>query len=131
MTPVRPEKNRSRLYPFAIGAVLLVVLVIVYLITREFSKTAQIFNPPTAPPVTTAPPETPSPPTSPPEPPADPAPVVQAEPQPVQPEPQPQVPVEALRIDLEAKERTWIKVYADWKTGNPWEDLETGMTRHF
>ncbi len=124
-TPVRPEKNWRRLYPVAVGGVILLI-VIFYLGTREASKTDPIASPPAAPPVTTAPPVIPSsPPTAP-----EPASVV-PDPPPVVPDLLPQIPAEALRIDIEAKETTWIKVYTDGKTVNPGEILEPGMTRHF
>ena len=38
---------------------------------------------------------------------------------------------ESLRIDMDVKEPTWIKVEADGNPINPGELLEPGMTRHF
>ena len=112
-----PAKRRRPLYPVAIAGVILLIA-IVYLGTRESSNTKQIASPPAAPPPASAPSATPSPPPAP-------------EPAPAVPEPEPPAPAEALRIDIQVKETTWIKVYADGKTVNPGEILEPGTTRHF
>ncbi len=120
-TPIAsPRKRERQLYSVAIGVLILLSL-IVYVGMRGPSNTTRIASPPAAPPLTTAP--SLPPPTPEPAPPPDPASVV--------PERQPQVAAQALRIDIEAKETTWIKVYADGNTINPGEILEPGMTRHF
>ena len=115
-----PQKMDKRLYPLAIGGLILLIA-IVYLGMRESSNTTQIASPPPAPPSTPAPAASPS------------APPPAPEPATVAPEPEPPrpAPANALRLDVEVKETTWIKVYADGKTVNPGEILEPGMTRHF
>src|SRR2546427_238813 len=108
-----PQKMDKRLYPLAIGGLILLIA-IVYLGMRESSNTTQIASPPPAPPSTPAPAASPS------------APPPAPEPATVAPEPEPPrpAPADALRLDVEVKETTWIKVYADGKTVNPGEILE-------
>jgi cytoskeleton protein RodZ len=133
----RKAKRERHLYPLAIGGLVLIILIF-YLVTKEAFNTAQTANSPppnskataaqpapppvsapTAPTSATAPPATPAPPTKPPE-------VTSAA-----PEPEPSAATERLRIDMEVKETTWIKVDADGTTVDPGEILEPGTTRHF
>jgi cytoskeleton protein RodZ len=120
VAPAEREKTDRRLYPVAIGGLVLLAL-IVYVVTRESSNTAQTASaPPSAsvPAVVQTPPPTP-PPTTPPE-------TTSAA-----PEPEPALKTEPLRIDMEAKDTTWTKVDADGTSVNPGEILEPGMTRHY
>ena len=48
-----------------------------------------------------------------------------------EPEPAPPATNEALAIEMEAKETTWIKVTADGNLVNAGEILKRGMTRRF
>jgi cytoskeleton protein RodZ len=119
--PATPrEKTDRHLYPVAIGGLVLLVLII-YVVTRESSNTAQTASAPppaSAPAIIQTPRPTP-PPTTPPE-------TTSAAPEP-EPAPKP----EPLRIDMQLKDTTWIKVDADGTTVNPGEIVEPGMTRHY
>jgi cytoskeleton protein RodZ len=143
----RHAKSNHRRYPLAIGG-LLIVIVIFYLVTKETSNPAQTVSPsqPTsagtvaqpAPPPAPASAPTPEPPA---EPPAEPAPAAQstpltpptASPEVTSAAPEPEAPVatEALRVDVEITQTTWIKVTVDGTTVDPGEILEPGTTRHF
>ena len=131
LTSVAPSNGRSdrRLYPLAIGGLLLVVIAF-YIFTKEASNTAQTTSPssvtsaaapPLPTPATSTPPpsELVSPPTTPPE-------VTSAAPEPETP---PQT--EPVRIDINVTETTWIKVGTDGVTVDAGEVLEPGTTRHF
>jgi cytoskeleton protein RodZ len=123
-------KGGHRLYPLAIGGLLLVIIVF-YMFTKETSNTAQTTSTPsttssaaaplqpTTAPSTPPPSEPVSPPTTPPE-------VTSAAPEPETP---PQT--EPVRIDINVTETTWIKVGADGVTVDAGEVLEPGTTRHF
>ena len=134
-TPAPTNAKRDRhLYPLAIG-VLLLVIIIFYVVTREAPHTAQTAGapvaaspaaqpapatpPPAVAPVEPAPPLTPPPTTAPQ--------VTSAAPEPETPRPQ----TGALRIDMNVTETTWIRVEADGMTVNAGEILEPGTTRHF
>ncbi len=124
------SKRDRHVYPLAIGGLVLLILIF-YVVTKEPPKSAETVNPPApaSPPVaqpaptvpvvapTSTPP--PAPPTTPPE-------VTSAA-----PEPAPVAPAEALRVDIEAKETSWIKVKADGTTVVAGEILGPGMARHF
>ena len=122
-------KRARHLYPLAIGGLILVI-VIFYLVTRETFNTAQTASQPTS--ARTVAQQTPSPtaalspPTEPLPPPTTPPEVTSAA-----PEPEPHASTELLRIDVEVKETTWIKVGTDGTTVDPGEILEPGTTRHF
>ena len=147
--PTAPrEKTNRHLYPVAIGGLVLLI-VIFYAATRESSNLAQTASAPPAPPPASAPavvqpappaaaPTPPTPPAAAPTPPTPPA-AAPTPPTPPPPEtatspvpkPEPAPPTAVLRIDVEVKEETWIKVDADGKAVNPGELLGPGMTRHF
>jgi cytoskeleton protein RodZ len=127
-----PTKTERNLYPIAIG-VLVIAVAIFYLFTRESGRVAET---PTVPPVTATPapqsaqPVTPPPTTADATPtPTEPAPAV-SEQQP-QPAPAPPPQAQALTLDIEAREKTWVKITADGNTVLPGEVLEPGMTRKF
>jgi cytoskeleton protein RodZ len=133
---VPQEKPARHLYPLAIAGLILVI-VIFYLVTKESSNTAQTAGGPTAvPPPAVVPSPPPSPPSA-----TLPSPLPVAPPSPppatppdttaAAPEPELAPQTEPLRIDLDVKETTWIKVAADGVTVNPGEILEPGMTRHY
>ena|SRR3989442_1285366 len=127
--PTAPrEKTNRHLYPVAIGGLVLLI-VIFYVATRESSNLAQTASAPPAPPPASAPAVVqPAPPAAAPTPPTPPPPETATSPV---PKPEPAPPTAALRIDVEVKEETWIKVDADGKAVNPGELLGPGMTRHF
>jgi cytoskeleton protein RodZ len=126
-----PVKNDRRLYPIALG-VLAIAIAIFYLVTREPARTVETPPPPTP----TAPAAQPSP---------APDPAVTTTPQqpattpppPTEPEPAPPTAAnvqaattQALTLDIEAREKTWIKIASDGNTVGT-EILEPGMTRKF
>ena len=126
-TPATAIASRAssnyRLYPLAIGGLVLLIIIF-YVVTRESSNPAQTANPPPpTPPPAASPPAAPA--TTPSSPPAVP------ESTRLRPEPEPAAPAEALRIDMEIKETTWIRVDTDGRTVNPGEILQPGTTRHF
>jgi len=118
-----PSKANKRLYPIAV-ALLFLATALFYIATRESGHPAPTSIPaaPASPAVGESPAATPAPP--PPQ--AEPAPAPATEPAPTPP-PKPQ----ALTVDLEAREATWIKVKADGSSVNPGEILQPGMTRKF
>jgi cytoskeleton protein RodZ len=135
---VRQEKSDRKLYPVAIVGLILLIIVF-YVVTRESSNIAQTASaPPAAPaasPTVPATPATPAPgppaavqPSAEPAPPNRPPVTTSAAPEPAPVTP---APKEVIRVDIQAKEETWIKVDADGKSANPGEILEPGMTRHF
>src|SRR5438093_1084787 len=99
METAGPAKRDRRLYPAAIAGLLLLIIIL-YLTTRASSNTAQLpsAHPPT--PSATAPVVNSS----------TPPPGVEAPPVVPELQPAPSPPAEALRIDIEAKETSWIKV---------------------
>jgi len=150
-TTPEPEPARKKdrhLYPLAIGALALVI-VIFYVVTRESGHTAQTASAPPQAPVVTQPAPAPTPaPTAEPRPEETPS---QTPPEtetqktpaatqktPVAPQPAPPPPVTpspaqktALTLELEAREQTWIRVVADGNAVDPGEVLESGATRKF
>jgi cytoskeleton protein RodZ len=131
-TPVAapaPQETKSgrKLYPVAIGGLLLLIIIF-YVVTRESSNTAQTASTPS--PAVSVPPPAGVPPSQPAQPPPAPPQITAAAPEP-EPAPAPAPASEPLRIDLDVKEQTWIRVEADGNPINPGELLEPGMTRHF
>jgi len=124
----REARSGRYLYPIAIAALILLV-VIFYLARRGISESARSTEAQQPVPAAAAPPTAPVPVplASAPIPPPTTAPEVTS----AAPEPEPPAPAETLRIDIDVKETTWIKVAADGKTVDPGEVLEPGMTRHF
>ena len=120
METAGPAKRDRRLYPAAIGGLLLLIIIL-YVTTRESSNTAQLASPPRASPSATAPVGTSSTPPS----------AVEAPPVVPQLQPAPSPPAEALRIDIEVKETSWLKVSADGKALDAGEVVQPGMTRHY
>jgi len=117
-----PAKRDRRLYPVAIASLLLLIIIF-YVITRESSNTAntaQLASPPPAPPSANAPDANSFTPTE-----------VEAPPVVSELQPAPSTPVEALRIDIEVKETSWIKVSTDGKRVDAGEILQPGITRHY
>jgi cytoskeletal protein RodZ len=114
------KKTDRRLYSAAIGGLVLLVIIF-YLVTRESSNTAQTASAPPSPPAAVSAPAVVQPP----------LPTTPPETTSAAPEPEPASQSDNLRIDMEAKETTWVKVQVDGTTANPGEILEPGMTRHF
>jgi cytoskeletal protein RodZ len=140
-----PAKKHQRWYPIAGGALLLLIIVF-YIVTRESGHTAQTASAPQpaatassnsqpAPPV--AQPPVPNPPVAVETPPAAPAPVPvpaqQPNPQAAQPPvvSTPSPTSQALTLELNAREETWVKVTTDGKSANAGEVLAPGTTRKF
>jgi len=117
-----PPKSERNLYPIALG-VLALAIAIFYIATRE-SRTVEV---PRSQPESTTP-AVPSTQAAIPDPPPAP---------PAAPEPEPAsvaaaaVPAQALTLDIEARETTWIRVRSDGKDVNSGEILTPGMTRKF
>ena len=130
VAPVTGEKKSGRnLYPVAIGGLVLLIIIF-YVVTRETSNTAQTASTP-PPPAASVP--APAPAAAPPAPAVQPLPTA-PETTAAAPEPEPPAPAPVagpLRIDMDVKEPTWIKVEVDGNLLNPGELLEPGMTRHF
>jgi cytoskeletal protein RodZ len=132
-----PSSGRERhLYPAAI-AILALAIGIFYFVTRE-SRPVQTATPPpvskAAPPVQQPPPTPVAAPESAPDP--NPVAVAGQTPAPAAvPAPTPvkaTAPTQALTLDIEAHEKTWIKVTSDGNSVNAGgEILEPGMTRKF
>jgi len=114
-----PAKIERHQHPVAVGALILLI-VIFYVVTRESGNTAQTASAPPAP--ISQPAALPPPPPT--------APETTSVTTTPEPEPAPPATKEALAIEMEAKETTWIKVTAD---GNsvPGETLKRGMKRRF
>ena len=114
---VQPPKTERNLYPIAIG-ILAAAIAIFYLVTRgSGGQTGIPAQPPIAPVVQPPPP-----------PPAlDKTPAITPPPS-NEPEPVPVAARHALTLDIEAREKTWIKVTSDGNS-NPGEVLEPGMLR--
>ena len=133
-----PEPSGTRkvrgLYPVALGALFLLI-VIFYVATRESGHIAQTASLPAKPPLETAqpaaPPAAPSEPVTPPPVAAD----NLAEVAPPQEAPQAQAPAVpatgTLILEMQATEKTWVKIVADGNAVDPGEVLEPGMTRKF
>src|SRR5437870_6998038 len=115
-----PAKIERHQHPVAVGALILLI-VIFYVVTRESGNTAQTASAPPAP--ISQPAALPPPPTT--------APETTSVATTPEPEPAPPATKEALAIEMEAKETTWIKVTADGNSVNPGEILKRGMTRRF
>src|SRR5262245_31343265 len=123
-----PNKSNRFLYPITAG-LLVIVIAIFYIVNREAGQAAQPVAPHEAStanvqPAPQAAPETsptlePIPSTSPPP------------PAPPEPEPLPAPKPQALTVDIEAREATWIKVTADGSSVTAGEILQPGMTRKF
>ena len=118
----RPSKVGRHLYSAAIG-LLVLVIVIFYLATRESGQIAQ----------TTGPPPAPAPAVIPPPPPPSAPETTSVAGTPDVSEPKPALPSnpQTLTLDVEARQRTWIKITADGTAINIGEILEPGMTRKF
>ena len=128
VAPAPQEKKIQRnLYPVAIGGLVLLIIIF-YVVTRESSNTAQTASAP--PPAASVPAPAGVPPAQPVQPPPTAPQTTAAAPEP-EPAPAPAPVTESLRIDMDVKEPTWIKVEADGNPINPGELLEPGMTRHF
>lgn len=110
----RAKPKDRNLYPVAVGALLLLI-VIFYVATRQTTTTPLSQPAPPPPPVPAA-----APPTTPPQ-----TTSAAAEPEPATPS------KEALAVDIEAREPTWIKVTKDGNNVVPGEILQPGMTRRF
>jgi len=129
----RPSKNERRLYPIALG-VLAIAIAIFYVVTRDSSRAVDSpvaspelvrpvqQDPPPSPPVPEAAPETTQ---------AESArpPTTAAQPEPVRTPPPPVA--QAITLDIQALEPTWIKVRSDGNSVVAGEILERGMTRKF
>ena len=115
------SKTGRNLYPAAIGALALTIFIF-YVVTRESAQTAQTANPPPPPPAVAQP----APPTLPPA-----TTAAASTPQSQEPEPAPPAPAQAITLDIQTSEPTWIKITADGKTLDAGEILEPGMTRKF
>jgi cytoskeleton protein RodZ len=138
-----PAQKDHRLYPIAVGALILVIAIFYLVVNRESSQIAPAANvppppsvvqpaqpvqqpvpPPQQPAIPDAPPKTTS---------AAPEPVPQASAAAATPVKAPTAAPtgQALTIEIEATAQTWIKIVADGNTVNPGEILEPGMTRKF
>jgi len=121
-----PPKTERRLYPVAVG-ILAIAVAIFYLMTRESGRNTETATPT---PVTAPAAQQPSP-TPAPEPIPAPEPTPAANPAVREPEPAPAPGTQALKLDIQVLEKTWVKVTSDGNTQNPGEVLEPGMTRKF
>ena len=140
-----PEKKHRSLYPVAIGALVLLIIVF-YIATRESPRSVSAGQPAAraaTPPVTASAP-TPAPPAAP-----TPSPVVPESPAPAQSIPAPttapptanptpavaqaapEPAKQALSIVLSAHDETWLKVASDGTTVNAGEILKAGTTRRY
>ncbi len=123
--PAPARKGERKFYPVAIG-VLALAVIIFYIVTRETGKPVPAAVPVAEQPAVAVTEQVDSTPlTS-----SVSAPLtssVSAAPEPVPPPAQ----ASAITLDIEATDKTWIKVKADGTTVSPGEVLERGMTRHF
>jgi cytoskeletal protein RodZ len=117
------SKTDHRLYPIAVG-VLAVAIAIFYIVTRDAGRSPEIPSPPPV----AAPAAQPEPTVTAPEAPA--AGTSNTVPEP-EPAPVPPPNAQALTLDIEAREKTWIKVTSDGNAVVHGEILEPGMTRKF
>jgi Helix-turn-helix domain/Domain of unknown function (DUF4115) len=106
-----PPTTERHLYPVAVG-ILAIAVAIFYLMTRESGQKAV--------------PVPPAPATEPAAQPPSPAPA----PEPA-PAPSPSPGTQALKLDIQVLEKTWLKVTSDGNIENGGEILEPGMTRKF
>jgi cytoskeleton protein RodZ len=121
--PAAESTGDKKLYPLAIGALALAV-VIFYVFTREPKSAAPVAEQPAVTQQVVSPP--------PPPPPPPPSPVTDSLTRSVSAAAEPgPAPTSAITLDIEATDQTWIKVKADGTTVAPGEILERGMTRHF
>src|SRR5262245_5382207 len=143
--PAPAAKSQRRLYPIAVG-VLALVIVVFYVVTRESGHIAQTASTPAAPQpaepsqaaraLSVAPPDNARQTTAV-------ATETQSNESPKQSSAQtpgrapqaaaPGVPAEpnALSVEIDVHDRSWIRVVADGKSANPGEILEPGMTRKY
>jgi len=121
----RPPRAERHLYPVAAG-ILAIAVVIFYIAARESNKGTEVTVTPAAPAVT-QPTSTPSPSQS------EPPPAPEPEQTPVAAPPVTAPASQGLTLDIQAREKTWIKVSADGNSAKPQdgEILEPGMTRKF
>jgi cytoskeleton protein RodZ len=122
-----PNKSNRLLYPIAAG-LLVIVIAIFYIVNRDAGQAAQTVSPADASPATVQPAPQAAPETSPK---PEPIPATSPPPAPPEPEPLPAPKPQALTIDIEAREATWIKVTADGSSVTAGEILQPGMTRKF
>ncbi len=132
--PTRAKRQR-RLYPIAVG-VLALAIVVFYVVTRESGHIAQTASTPATPPVAAPTPARPArsvaPPDNAPQTTAA-APETQSNPS-TKPTPAPTpVPAapNALSVEIDAQDQSWISVVADGESANPGELLQAGMTRKY
>jgi cytoskeleton protein RodZ len=126
----RSPKSERYLYPIALG-VLAIAIAIFYIFSREPRRTEVPNSPPQATPAVKPEPSQPPAPT----PPQETSPATSPATSEVQPAPTPapapaNAVTQALRLDIEAHEKTWIKVESDGTSVSA-EILEPGMTRKF
>jgi cytoskeleton protein RodZ len=143
--PTTAAKRERHLYPIAVG-VLALVIVVFYVVTRESGHVAQTASTPAVPQPAEPTPAAPAPSVAPP----DNAPQTTAvapetqsneSPKPTSaptPAPAPQAAAPAvaaapnvLSVEIDAHDRSWIRVVTDGKSANPGEILEPGMTRKY
>ena len=114
-----PPKSERKLYPVAIAG-LAIAVGLFYFVTRESAPTIETSTTPNATPPAAGQPT------------PEPARVPEATPAvPPEPVPAPSLKTQALTLDIQALQKTWIKVEADGNSANPGEVLEPGMTRKF
>jgi cytoskeletal protein RodZ len=132
----QPNKRNQSLYPIAIG-ILVALVIVVYLTTREQTKPVDANQPPveTATPVATPAPEpapqtvTPAP--VPPAPPTGSTEETSPQPSPSAVPATPETSKKKLTIVLSARQTTWIKVRTDGASINGGEILQPGATRRY
>jgi cytoskeletal protein RodZ len=116
-----PVNGRRQLYPVAI-VILAVAIAAFYIVTRESGRTG--VKPASSPPAPAAQPAPPAPHLEPEV--TEAAAASLAEPEAAHP-----AAAQSLTLDIEAREKTWIRVVSDGNSVNPGEVLEPGMTRQF
>ena len=118
-TAAGAPKTERHLYPIAVG-ILAIAVAVFYLMSRESGHNAGTATPAPA-----------TPPAIQPATPPVPQPGPTANPTVAEPEPAPPPSTQALRLDVQVLEKTWIKVTSDGNNQSPGEVLEPGMTRKF
>jgi len=103
--PAHAAKSQRGLYPISVG-VLVLVIVVFYGVTRESGHIAQTASTPDTPVAALTPKPTPAPPAAP-------------------------AAADALSLEIDAQDQTWIRVVADGKPANPGEILQSGMNRKY